>query len=109
MSQEREKKLEERRRLKVEYGKLFESVSSLLSRHDPVGINFETNTDEYDPEVGTILPRLRTCKTAADVRQVVHEEFVRWFDRDIAGPKELYSKIAEEIWQLWKKSELTQP
>jgi hypothetical protein len=27
-------------------------------RFDPVGLNFGANTDEYDPEVGTILPHL---------------------------------------------------
>ena len=106
MSKDRERILEERRRLKAEYGELFDVVSSLLFRHDPVGINFQTNTDEYDPEVGTILPRLRTCKTAIDAKRVVHEEFVRWFGRDIAGPEQNYSKIAEEIWQIWKKSNL---
>lgn len=107
MSKERDAILEERRRLRNQYGKLFDAVSSLLFRHDPIQINFDTNTDEYDPEVGTILPRLRDSKTAADVQQVVHEEFVRWFGRDNAGSKEHYSKIAEEIWQLWKESKIT--
>jgi hypothetical protein len=35
---------------------LFDSVSALLFRHDPIGIAFDNeNTDEYDPETGTIL------------------------------------------------------
>jgi hypothetical protein len=97
---------EERRQLKEQYGQLFDAVSSLLFRHDPIGINFETNADEYDPEAGTILPRLRTCKTAADVQRVVYEEFVRWFDSNTAGRAAGYSKIAEEIWDLWQKSRL---
>lgn len=97
---------EERRQLKEQYGQLFDAVSSVLFRHDPIGINFETNTDEYDPEAGTILPRLRTCETAADVQRAVYEEFVRWFDSSTAGSKENYSKIAEEIWELWRKSQL---
>jgi hypothetical protein len=37
------------------------STSELLFRHDPVGINFEVNTDEYEPKAGTILPRLHAC------------------------------------------------
>ena len=85
MPQTHEEILEERRLLKVEYRHLFDDVQSLLFRHDPVRINFDTNTDEYGPEVGTILPRLRGCTSANDVCRVVHEEFVRWFDADIAG------------------------
>jgi hypothetical protein len=94
---------EERRRLRAQYGELFDTTAALLLRHDPVGINFSTNTDEYEPEVGTILPRLRNCHSACEVRLVVHEEFVRWFDASIAGPPENYTKIAEEIWQSWQK------
>jgi hypothetical protein len=43
--------------LKAEYGQLVDSMSALLFRHDPIGIAFDNeNTDEYDPETGTILP-----------------------------------------------------
>src|ERR1035441_5425227 len=37
----REQILEERRQLKAEYGALFDSITALLFRHDPIGINFE--------------------------------------------------------------------
>src|SRR5258708_27143011 len=70
MPEKREEILEERRRLKVEYRHLFGQVESLLFRHDPVGINFETNIDEYDPGVGTILPRLRAWSGAERARNV---------------------------------------
>lgn len=101
MPRTREDILEERRQLKAEYGELFEAVSSLLFRHDPIGIAFDNeNTDEYDPETGTILPRLRNCESAGDVLRVVHEEFVHWFDAEIAGPEERYASIASEIWEL---------
>ena len=49
MSQTGEEIREERRRLRAEYAGLFDQVESLLFRHDSVGINFETNTDEYAP------------------------------------------------------------
>lgn len=104
MSGTREDIHAERRLLREEYGELFDSIAMLLLRHDPVGINFEVNTDEYQPEAGTILPRLRSCQSVDQVRQVVHEEFTRWFDADIAGPAERYTEIASEIWQLWQGS-----
>jgi hypothetical protein len=99
---------EERRQLRAQYHEVFEEMSLLLFRHDPVGINFETNTDEYEPEVGTILPRLKECESAADVQRIVHEEFIRWFDSGTAGPIASYTKIADEIWQIWQKFKSSQ-
>jgi len=103
MTRTREEISEERRRLKKEYGTLFEEISKLLLLHDPIGISFEVNPDEYDPEVGTILPRLDTCSSAEDALNVVHQEFVRWFDEGTAGPCERYREIAQEIWDLWSR------
>jgi hypothetical protein len=60
--------LEERRQLKAAYGRLFDSVAEVLFRHDPAGINFEINPNEYDAEVGTILPRLRSCQSRGRMR-----------------------------------------
>ena len=103
MSKTHEEIVEERRRLKAEYRELFDEVEALLFRHDPIGINFGTNPDEYEPEVRTILPRLKNCHSTEDVLDVVHEEFVRWFDAGIAGPEERYRKIAAEIWENWQR------
>ena len=102
MPRTREQILEERRQLKAEYGELFDSITALLSRHDPIGINFEVNPDEYQTETGTILPRLCSCESSSDVLRVVHEEFSRWFGTDTAGSIERYSQIANDIWQLWQ-------
>lgn len=102
----REEILEEKRRLKASYGTLYGDVAALLFRYDPIGINFEDNTDEYEPEAGTILPRLRECQSAADVTRVVHEEFERWFSKSDAGPAERYKAIGEEIWKLWRTHHL---
>jgi hypothetical protein len=106
MTRTREQILQERRQLKAEYGELFNAVTSLLFHVDPIGIAFDNeNQDEYDPEAGTILPRLKTCKSAGDALRVVHEEFVRWFGVSTAGPQEHYRTIAAEIWQLWLNRE----
>ncbi len=75
----------------------FELLSNILFTEDPMCINFEINTDEYEPEVGTILPRLRECRSAEDVRRVVYEEFVRWFGVS-AGLPEKYQTIALRVW-----------
>jgi len=37
---------------------------------------------------------------------VVHEEFVRWFGVETAGPVSKYWPIGFEIWELWKQHNL---
>lgn len=93
--------------VKRRYGTLFHETSALLFRLDPIGINFEDNTDEYDPEVGTILPRLARCRSALEVRGVVFEEFVRWFGPETAGEERNYTAVAEELWLLWSVHQRT--
>ena len=97
----------ENRRLRAEYGALFDQVAAILFRHDPFGVNYEFNTDEYSPETSTILPRLRTCHSAEDVLTVLHEEFQRWFDPEIPDPRETYSTLANEVWARWQKSRVS--
>jgi hypothetical protein len=94
----------ENQRVRTEYGALFDDLAAVFFRHDPIGINFDDNTDEYEPEARTILPRLRTCRSSEDALTVVHEEFQRWFEPDTAGARERYSAIADEVWSLWNKS-----
>lgn len=103
MSRTRDEIRDEQCRLKVEHGELFNSISAILFRYDPMCINFDFNTDEYDEEAGTILARLHTCQSEEEVLQVVHEEFVSWFDPVTVGPGERYTGIAFEIWQLWQQ------
>ena len=84
------------------YGELYFEVSRLLRKADPIRlIIMGAPDDEYDPEVGTILPRLREAGSAADVQRIVHEEFTRWFSADIAGPATGYGAVSEEIWATW--------
>ena len=59
------------------------------------------STDD-ETETETIWPRLRGCQSEDEVRRMIHEEFVRWFDASIAGPEERYATIASEVWQLWR-------
>lgn len=104
MARTRQQLLGERRALKTEYGELFDTVAAILYRADPIGISFDNeNLDEYAPEAGTILPRLKTCASPDDVLRVVHEEFVRWFDAANAGQRERYRSIASEIWECWRQ------
>lgn len=101
MEPEREIIRRERAILKEQYGELFSKVAALIFQLDPMGINYETNTDEYDPEVATILPRLETANSVHDVELIVHEEFGRWFGVEEADALEDLRLVAEKIWEVW--------
>jgi hypothetical protein len=85
--------------LKRAYGAAYTQLSAILFHEDPIGINFEDNTDEYEPEVDTILPRLRHVHSVDDVSAIIHEEFVKWFEASVAGPPEKYHVVAERVWR----------
>lgn len=95
----------DRSEIKSKYGALFNEVEEILFRHDPMGINFGDNTDEYAPEVGTILPRLKEAKSEVDVQRIIHEEFMRWFGHPSSGAPSNpdWTKEAKEIWHAWLK------
>lgn len=97
----------ERAALRAEYGELYDWLARALYEDDPIGINFGQGADEYEPEVGTILPRLAACSNAADVQAVMHEEFCRWFDPQLAGPLERYAAVATSLWERLRRSQAT--
>lgn len=101
MSAGRDHEISERKALKKQYGELYDCVAAALFEDDPIGINFEENTDEYEPEAGTIIPRLTQAQSVQDVVAIVHEEFCRWFGAEDAGPIEKYKNVASKIWELW--------
>ena len=107
MAINRDQILKQRRILRDKYGELYDRLTALLFRHDPIEINFEVNEDEYQIEVDTILPRLHKCHSRADVQEVIHEEFTRWFDAATVGPRERYADIAAEVWELWRNFKRT--
>jgi hypothetical protein len=94
-----------RDQLKAQYKNLYSELQSILFTHDLMGINFETNTDEYDPEVDTILPRLKTAESSEDVAKIIFEEFEKWFDKEEAAKiaEKAYLKLANDVWVTWNK------
>jgi hypothetical protein len=94
----------ERQEVKKKYGFLFDTVTALLFQSDPIGINFDDNTDEYEPETGTILPRLVGAKSVDDVQTIVYEEFCRWFDPEGAGSHDAYREVSVKIWDAWRSA-----
>ena len=61
--------------IRESYRTLYAEVEEILFRCDPIGINLDENKDEYDPEVSTILPRLKDAQSESDVHKIIIEEF----------------------------------
>jgi len=92
-----------RSELKVRYAALFASFAEILFRLDPAGINFEINSDEYEPEAGTILPRVIDATSVEEIVPVLREEFSRWFGVGIQRPGITYEEIARELYDAIQK------
>ena len=95
--------------LRRTFGTFYDEVLSIITRHDPIGI--AGVSDEYEPEVDAILPRLSEAESEAAARRIIHEEFVRLFDAEIAGPEFRFDGIAHEIWVSWQRhgAEIEEP
>lgn len=72
--------------------------TKLLHRHDPMGLTaMGAPEDEYEPEAGTIAPRLADAATEADVQRIIAEEFTVWFGAEIAPSHETLTAPAAEV------------
>lgn len=90
--------------VKKQFPDIYTTIENILFEHDLMGVNFVDNTDEYAPEVNTILPRLSTAISSDDVTVIIKEEFIAWFD-DIANDIEtnLYQEMGKDVWEAWQK------
>jgi SAM-dependent methyltransferase len=97
------KRRQERERLRREQPQLFAELTEVLADHDPVGlVGIGAPRDEYEPEVGTIIPRLRGASDAGDVQSVLVEEFDSWFGIDTPKMSAAeFERVAQDVWSLW--------
>ena len=87
--------------LKSEYKELFKKVADIFIKYDPLNIINKNNTDEYDPETASILPRLKNCASEDGLLDMIHQVFIECFDGALmTGEREKYKPIARELWQL---------
>jgi hypothetical protein len=85
---------------RIRYETLVAAVAIAVDEADPIGL-LATGcpADEYSAEIGTIVPRVSKALDPAEVRRIVHEEFVRWFDAGTAGPEDAYESLAKRLWE----------
>jgi hypothetical protein len=85
------------------YEQLFADVRAILNDHDPMGlISLGAPEHEYEPEVGSILPRLSGAEAPAHVEAIVAEEFLHWFDQTL--PPEIVTVVAADVWAAYGRS-----
>jgi len=86
--------------LTARYEALVAAVGRAIDEADPIGL-LESGcpADEYSPEIGTVVPRVSKALSPAEVRRILHEEFLRWFGEGGAGPQDAYEAPALRIWQ----------
>jgi hypothetical protein len=87
--------------LKKAFLTLEREVTDALNRADPIGlIAMSCPDDEYSPEVGTILPRLKEADSVLDLQRIIHEEFTHWLGPENAGPRANFAEAAQLIWAI---------
>lgn len=98
-----EREREERKQRVVGHEEIVGRVSALLFAADPVGINFDDNTDEYDLEAEMIVIRLLDGVLQSDLQAAVYETFVRCFgpEVEVVGPASRYQEVSDKIWDAW--------
>lgn len=83
-----------------EYEPVVEDIQAVLFREDPIGIAGGPD-DEYMPEAETIALWMPRAKHLDDVRRQVYEDFVHWFNADLAGEPARYDSIAQAVLAIW--------
>lgn len=79
-------------------------LRKIFNKHDPIGIYFTDNFDEYDPEIERIVAQFRNDKTLQDFLTDVYDTLVFMFDKQIVGAKSKYKKLTKEIYEVLKKA-----
>ncbi len=82
-----------------EQPELFEAILKALFSHDPYGFcDSKYGTTAYCHEVSTILPRLSTTMSYAEVLRIIREEFTYWFFEPKRRDQSAYEAMARDIW-----------
>lgn len=87
-----------------EFPRLTEAFSSVFSEADPLGLlAMGAPLDEYEPEIETVLHRMPEVGSTSETQEMVHQEFVRWFNSDIAGSSDRFADLSASLWNVWSE------
>ena len=85
---------------KKEYQSLLVKLTEILYALDPIGIvDDDMPNDEYMPEAGKIIPRLREANSPEGLSVIMYQVFAYQFDEKSAGCPSKYISAAKEFWK----------
>jgi len=86
------------------YPDLVAAVERAINEADPIGLLAGgAPSDEYAPEIGTIIPLLTNAHRPDDVTGVLHGEFLRSFGEGTAGPRQANQAPTRQIWDAFTR------
>ena len=80
--------------------KIRNKLRRIFNKHDVIRIyqSDEVNFDEYDPEIKEIFNRINKFKNKSEFLKNVHLVFIKMFGKDIAGNRNKYKKLSDEVY-----------
>ena len=94
--------------LQKEYGNFYRAVSDIVFRHNPMELDGNHNTGDYDPEVDMFLSRIREAENLNALQELLFEVFLTDFGEENCGSRERYDVAASEIWKAYERHRATQ-
>lgn len=105
-------KQEQQRRLKQEYGWLYNSLIQILAKDDPMNlVRIGAPENEYQWEVDRILLRLNEANSPSELGDIIYEAFVSGFGMSFASQgeqsyqhyKPRFQGLGEAAWNVWER------
>ena len=93
--------------LQKEYGRFYRGVSDILFRHNPMELDGNRNTGQYDPEVDLLLSRIREAEDLNTLGALLFEVFLTDFGEENCGSRERFDVAAAEIWKAYERHRAT--
>jgi hypothetical protein len=106
------KEQEQQRKLKKEYGQLYEAFIQILAKDDPMNlVRIGAPDNEYQWEVDRILLRLNEAKSPSKLGDIIYEAFVQGFGKSFASQgeqsyrdyKPRFEALGEVAWKAWER------
>jgi len=93
--------------LQKEYGNFYRTVSDILFRYNPMELDGNHNTGDYDTEIDVLLSRIGEAEHLTALQELLWEIFQTDFGAEICGSRERYDGAASEIWKAYQRHRKT--
>jgi hypothetical protein len=88
----------------IHYAKNLDDYRLVFNQVDPMGISFDDNSNEYDPEINELLQLAPDFNETETLKLVLSNIFSRYF-KGVMVPQDRISLLAERLSQVFGESE----